>query len=185
MARSSLTLPVKALPASGSIVSIVSTLCPLSDAMNFTVSPGLIFTNAGSKTMTPSAPLLSIFTSTSAAPAAPANPMAAHPDPLSTASRDGAAPLRLQGLDGFGMAVPLHHGCPSTIEIAPAAPHGLAAGADAAHLAHDLRTRTLDPLGDQAAQAEEPQQFRATAGAGPRKPGQLFRRERDTSRASA
>ena len=77
------------------------------------------------------------------------------------------------------MAVPLHHGCPSTIEIAPAAPHGLAAGADAAHLAHDLRTRTLDPLGDQAAEAEEPQQFLATAGAGPRKPGQLFRRERD------
>src|SRR6476469_8129554 len=106
----------------------------------------------------------------------------AHPDPLSTASRDGAAPLRLQGLDGFGIgAVPLHHGCPSTIEIAPAAPHGLTAGADDAHVAHDVGMRTLDPLGDQAAEAEEPRQFLATAGAEPRKPGQLFRRERDTS----
>ena len=45
--------------------------------MNVTVSPGSIFTSAGSKTITPSVPLSSIFTSISAAPAAPASRSAA------------------------------------------------------------------------------------------------------------
>ncbi len=65
-------LPTNGVTSAGDIPLIDSALWPLSVATNLTVSPGSIFTSAGWNTISPSVPLFSILTSTSAAAAAPA-----------------------------------------------------------------------------------------------------------------
>jgi hypothetical protein len=69
---SSFILPTNGFASAGIIPLIDSALWPLSVDTNFTESPGSIFTSAGSNTISPSAPLFSILTSTSAAVATPA-----------------------------------------------------------------------------------------------------------------
>src|SRR4051812_32983088 len=70
---SSLILQTNFFAPSGSMPAMLSALCVLSVARNFTVSPGAILRSEGSNTMAPSAPLLSIFTSNSAAEAGKAS----------------------------------------------------------------------------------------------------------------
>src|SRR6478736_2471587 len=95
-------------------------------------------------------------------------------------SGNNAAPFRVYRLDGLGIGtIALHRGRPSAVEIALAAPGDIAAGADDAHVAHDLRMRAPDPLGDEPAGAQEPRQLLSSPRAARRQAGQLARGEPD------